>query len=108
MVSIPLRGLGLFRRLLPWPTKSSRRMRFNPLAGIRAFQTNKNKALIRGVGARFNPLAGIRAFQTQVIPQLQAQMVGVSIPLRGLGLFRRPLQPANRGQRSTFQSPCGD
>ncbi|GAP64523.1 hypothetical protein ARMA_2946 [Ardenticatena maritima] len=37
---------------------------FNPLAGIRAFQTKGVLAGTIGEEFRFNPLAGIRAFQT--------------------------------------------
>ena len=65
-----------------------RPLRFNPLAGIRAFQTPRNDRGAEGNDVvRFNPLAGIRAFQTTQ-SQRHKQRVKVSIPLRGLGLFR--------------------
>ncbi len=83
MVSIPLRGLGLFRRYRGGRSRR-RSIRFNPLAGIRAFQTIQRKRKRWLNGLSFNPLAGIRAFQTV---ELAAYVVD---------------------NVRKFQSPCGD
>ncbi len=83
-VSIPLRGLGLFRRPALVEYGSAWEDGFNPLAGIRAFQTLSPTLRVQRPLPRFNPLAGIRAFQT---PTVQKERV------RSL---------------DEFQSPCGD
>ncbi len=83
MVSIPLRGLGLFRRK-------------NAAASAPRFETVSI------------PLRGLGLFrQVNFTGVNDDDTVFVSIPLRGLGLFR-PHNLNAINSASKFQSPCGD
>ncbi len=80
---------------------------FSPLAGIRYVETyaecpNCSENLC------FSPLAGIRYVETiseLTKPQYQKY---VSVPLRGLDMWKQVSKEENKVQFLMFQSPCGD
>ena len=56
----------------------------------------------------FSPLAGIRYVETRTSPDSTTERSTVSVPLRGLDMWKRS-KPAGQGEEgNAFQSPCGD
>ena len=86
-----------------------RKQGFNPLAGIRAFQTQEEGKMNAQVKNSFNPLAGIRAFQTFHGVRSFLFNLHSFNPLAGIRAFQTVASRLpQRGLTSRFQSPCGD
>ena len=90
-VSIPLRGLGLFRPITEMVLSGDMENGFNPLAGIRAFQTLSAPRQADCLNKVSIPLRGLGLFRQFLDETTPLYIEEVSIPLRGLGLFRPSL-----------------
>ena len=55
----------------------------------------------------FSPLAGISYVETQLLTSADYQQDQVSVPLRGLVMWKQRWRLAGMVER-LFQSPCGD
>ncbi len=86
-VSVPLRGLDMWKQILvlmdQWQLKC-----FSPLAGIRYVETKRLSIVKRCYICSFSPLAGIRYVETLGIQGADILVVSVSVPLRGLDMWK--------------------
>ena len=79
---------------------------FSPLAGIRYVETRKGFG-VSGTSGRFSPLAGIRYVETRNSISNQLYFPYVSVPLRGLDMWKPRRLKHNLGaeSRSAFGGP---